>query len=553
MSLRAWLVCVLLWAGCLPHAWAGVVDASQVGELSLGRDLQLLEDPDGTLDIAAAMRSQGFAPAVDGRTNFGFSASTWWVRIDLENPSPRQVALVLQQDYPLIDELDLWQVRDGRVVDHVATGDRRPFATRPIRGRDFLFPVTVPADSRGQLFLRMRSDGSMNIGLTLQQTVPLLESHETRQLAFGLYFGGFFVLIAYNIFIFLAVRDRPFFYYLLYVTSYGLYFAIIDGLAFQYFWPNHPDWGNTSLLVMLSLTLLFGMHFTRSFLGTPRLTPRLDKVAFGLEILSVVAFVAAFGFSYNHVIIPISYLTIAITAMIITMGIIGLLRGVVAARYFMIAWGVLLSAVLVFMAKSFGWLPHNAFTQNAFQMGSLLEMVLLSLALAHRVREINRQSRTDALTQLPNRRIFDQALDREFVRHGQRGEPLTVLVVDIDHFKQVNDVHGHAFGDKVLRRVAKTLADALGGRRMAFRYGGEEFAILLPGEGGAKAREIAETLRRVVQEQTATLATITISVGGACTEDADFDHPNALFGAADHSLYAAKRGGRNRVVFHPAT
>lgn len=551
MSLRAWLVCMLMWAIAAPTAWAGAIDVSQVRELALSHQLQLLEDPDGRLDIAQAMQSTGYAPAADGRTNFGFSQSTWWVRVDLHNPGPHTVRRVLRQDYPLIDHLDLWQVQDGRILDQVATGDRRPFDSRPIGTRDFLFPLEVPPQARQQVYLRLQTSGSMNIGLSLVEPITLVEGQDRRQLGFGLYFGGFFVLIAYNIFIFLAVRDRPFFYYLLYVVSYGLYFSIIDGLAFQYFWPGQPAWGNTSLVVMLSLTLLFGMRFTRSFLDTPALTPRLDIVARVLEGLSVAALAGAFLLSYNQIIVPISYLTIAITAMIITMGIIGVLHGSVSARYFMIAWGVLLSAVMVFMAKSFGWLPHNPFTQNAFQIGSLLEMVLLSLALAHRVREINHQSRTDALTQLPNRRTFDEALDREFERHAQRGHPMAVLIADIDHFKQVNDTHGHAFGDKVLRRTAKALADTVGGRRMAFRYGGEEFAVLLPGEDGAQARETAEALRRAVEQELAALIPVTISIGGASTGDAAHDSHNALFFAADRALYAAKAGGRNRVMFDP--
>ncbi|MBB1087178.1 GGDEF domain-containing protein [Lysobacter sp. SG-8] len=554
MSLRAWLMGMLAWALFAPPAWAGAIDVSQVNELPLSHQLQVLEDPQHGLDLASAMQSRDFAPPPGDRTNFGFSRSTWWVRIDLGNPTGTPVRLVLRQDYPLIDTIDLWQVQDGQIQGDVATGDRRPFDSRPIGTRDFLFPLEVAPGSTQQVYLRMRTSGSMNIGLSLVDPSTLVEGQDVRQLGFGLYFGGFFVLIAYNIFIFLAVRDRPFSYYLLYVLSYGLYFSIIDGLAFQYFWPGQPAWGNTSLVVMLALTLLFGMRFTRSFLDTPQLTPRLDWVARALEVLSVVAFAGAFLLDYNQIIVPISYLTIAITAMIITMGIIGVLHGSVSARYFMIAWGVLLSAVMVFMAKSFGWLPHNPFTQNAFQIGSLLEMVLLSLALAHRVREINHLSRTDALTQLPNRRTFDEALDREFERHLQRGQPVAVLVADIDHFKQVNDTHGHAFGDKVLRRAAKALADhvgASGGRRMAFRYGGEEFAVLLPGEDGAQARETAEALRRAVEQELAALIPVTISIGGASTGDGTHENHHALFSAADRALYAAKRAGRNRVMFDP--
>jgi diguanylate cyclase (GGDEF)-like protein len=214
----------------------------------------------------------------------------------------------------------------------------------------------------------------------------------------------------------------------------------------------------------------------------------------------------------------------------------------------MIAWAVLLSGVLVYMGKTFGWLPHNALTHNAFQIGSLLEMMLLSLALAHRVRELSHQSRTDALTQLVNRRAFDETVEREFDRRRKSQGVIALLVADVDHFKQVNDRHGHAYGDKVLRRIADVLRECVDGRDLVGRYGGEEFAILFPGLDAPAAAARAEQIRRTVQERVGDHSPVTISIGVAATDDGDIDSPNALFRAADEALYRAKDQGRNRVV-----
>lgn len=549
MGIRHWALAALLAWSVIGSARAQhVIDASHIDELDLAGHVDLLEDPGAGLDLDQARSATGYAPAAGGLTSFGFTRSAWWARVVLRNPTGQARQLILRQDYPLIDSIDVWGVRDDVVVEHVATGDRTEFDTRPLASRDFLFPLTLPARSDTTVYVRMQTDGALNIGLSLHRPVLLLDRLAGEQLAFGLYFGGFFVLIVYNLFIFLAVRDRPFLYYLLYATSYGLYFGIHTGLSFQYLWPGQPAWANTSLLVMLALTLVFGLQFTRSFLDARRLAPRLDRLAWLLQALSVAALAGAFILPYHALIVPVAYLTLLITVVILSLGTLGLLRGVVSARYFMIAWAVLLMGVLVYMFKTFGLLPHNVFTQNGFQIGSLLEMVLLSLALANRVSELNQQSRTDALTRLTNRRAFDEALGRESARCARKGAPLALLMVDIDHFKQVNDTHGHAVGDRVLRQVADLLGELVRGRDLVARYGGEEFAVLLPGLDASTAIARAEAIRAAVRARIVEPVRISVSVGVACTDQGGCEQPPGLFLAADAALYRAKCEGRDRVA-----
>jgi diguanylate cyclase (GGDEF)-like protein len=159
------------------------------------------------------------------------------------------------------------------------------------------------------------------------------------------------------------------------------------------------------------------------------------------------------------------------------------------------------------------------------------------------------QTRTDPLTGLPNRRALAMALRMALDKHtAGRGEGVSVAVLDVDHFKVINDVHGHAVGDAVLIALADMLrAHAAGG--MAARYGGEEFVILFPDSAGEKARLQCEFLRNA-----ATLlpinVPITVSIGVAECRRLD-DTPEDAFRRADEALYAAKRGGRDRVVVAP--
>jgi diguanylate cyclase (GGDEF)-like protein len=157
---------------------------------------------------------------------------------------------------------------------------------------------------------------------------------------------------------------------------------------------------------------------------------------------------------------------------------------------------------------------------------------------------------TDALTGLPNRRAFDEAIGRNWDRARQFGEPFAMLQIDVDHFKHVNDSYGHAAGDDVLRRVADALSRQLRAAHPVFRTGGEEFIVLVPGARIPDAAVIAERLRTEVAVVASPFAgneiSVTISVG--VTDSMGCANPDAMIRAADAALYDAKTQGRNRVV-----
>jgi diguanylate cyclase (GGDEF)-like protein len=162
----------------------------------------------------------------------------------------------------------------------------------------------------------------------------------------------------------------------------------------------------------------------------------------------------------------------------------------------------------------------------------------------------------DMLSGLANRRGFQSRLDFEWMKAQQYGSELSLLMIDVDHFKLFNDSYGHPEGDVCLARLGETLAGiAAGTMGFAGRYGGEEFCLLLPNTDSKRAFEIGETVRVAVQNLamphcTSHYQTVTVSVGVACTKPNDRQQPGDLVEAADAALYAAKHRGRNAVVEH---
>jgi diguanylate cyclase (GGDEF)-like protein len=167
-------------------------------------------------------------------------------------------------------------------------------------------------------------------------------------------------------------------------------------------------------------------------------------------------------------------------------------------------------------------------------------------------------SSRDALTGLANRRTFDLSLAREIDRCARSGEPALLLALDIDHFKRINDSHGHEAGDAVLKAVALALMETVRPMDLVARVGGEEFAIILPNCAIAFGEQVAERLRRRVERMPVAIAPqqtihVTTSIGGAYAPQWVRSTPNLWRERADAQLYRAKTSGRNLVCMEPTT
>lgn len=220
-------------------------------------------------------------------------------------------------------------------------------------------------------------------------------------------------------------------------------------------------------------------------------------------------------------------------------------------RVFALIMGVILTA-LVYSAPISGdlladWLTTLIVMTVAGASSYLLMTLIESTMLVNeRTIEELRTARIDLVTGVPGRAITEQTLERCLQSALTNGEPLSVIISDIDHFKSVNDQHGHRRGDEVLRAFAARLERLLPNGQVG-RWGGEEFLIVLPGSAYAQARDLAEALCQSVKDEAVAGVGITASFGVSSLTD-DMVTTEALFTAADQALYAAKRSGRNQVA-----
>jgi diguanylate cyclase (GGDEF)-like protein len=205
-------------------------------------------------------------------------------------------------------------------------------------------------------------------------------------------------------------------------------------------------------------------------------------------------------------------------------------------------------------AFSVGWargeIAGDGATYAYLTLSTTLVFAAFSYVLGRQADRLYDLSNTDSLTGLRNRRALQERLGEEFERAERYGERLSVLLIDLDGLKELNDRHGHRAGDGALRKAAAAVRDGSRAADLAARWGGDEFILLAPSTGRPEARQLAERIRAIVNEGVAVATLpVTVSVGVATFEPAGgVRSPEALVSLADGALYEAKRLGRNRVV-----
>ncbi|MDX1588065.1 MAG: 7TM diverse intracellular signaling domain-containing protein [Oleiphilaceae bacterium] len=566
---------------------------------SLDQKMEFLEDPTGELTLEQVQRRDDWREQTGSTFNKGYSDSAWWLRLSLSNPLEMPRRRLLSIAYPVLGDVQVYQVpsRGERVFYQM--GHNYPYSQRPIDHRHFVVPVEWEAGETVSLYLRIESDTSVQAPITLWDPDTFYSHDTTRNILHGIYFGALLVIGVYNLLLFFALGDRNYLYYVGFVSFMGLIMAALTGFGFRHLWPAATQWNDQAILFFLSGTLAFAALFSRRFLRIRQISRTLDILAVTLLVVSVLCGILSFYLPYRLVIALLIPLVVAGCMLGFGGGLYAWYRGQVTAKYYVLAWSFLLTGASILALSKGGVLPSNAFTDHAAQLGSLFEVVLLSFALAQRInverrlryeaqsetlatarrlnmeledrvhertreleslnRKLNELSVTDELTGLRNRRHMDHVLRLELERAKRSGRPLAVALLDIDHFKPVNDNHGHPVGDECLKLVSEIIHAGLRWPSdTATRYGGEEFAIIFPDTDAQGAFVVVERIRERIRETRIEvdelMLSLTVSAGIYSPPIHPSLTPEELLRGADEGLYQAKENGRDKTcIFAPAT
>ena len=561
-------------------------------ELNIFNNIEILEDHSNTLlieDIITSNYKKEFKPASEIGNSFGFSKSTYWIRFNTKIDKDVVESIYLELAYPLMDYATLYTLKkDGTFIEN-KSGEFIDYSTKEVNFRNHLFSLSKTNEVQ-TYYMYVKSKGSTQIPLNIISSSTLIEKVDKSNFIFGLYYGNMLLLMLVAIVSYFKIRDKIFLTYAIYLFTYITFQLSINGFFTQYFSPFPLDYANKTMAVSLGLVVFGGTLFSGTYLHI--WSSKYNKIKKLFYALLITGFAGAFIASFIHYSTGILVSTIAgvlLTPIVLIGAIISLYNGYKPALYFLIAWGVFLTGVFITGLLFLGFIEHNFFTTYSMQIGSTLEVFLLSYALIDRInavfqekelaiRDANRylNQMNEGLESLVTKRTTEleeknQLLNELAIRDSMTGMlnhnasieklasmkatairygyNLAVIMIDIDLFKLINDKFGHPAGDKVIIQIAETIEKNIRQSDASGRYGGEEFIIILHDTNLKSALELSERIRTEVASlkiseigEQPISASLGITIFNPKTPDAD------LIKQADIALYEAKESGRNCIV-----
>lgn len=395
-GLRTLLLCLLMLLS--GHSTATFTPPAQLlnedASVYLGQWFTVFEDPSLTLstdDVLIHYRNGEFGPPPNVSAQFGYRNTALWLATPLENATAAAVNLQLDVRYPPLDYIDVYLVRlqqDTTIIDQsFALGDHHPYHQRPIKARTHQAALTFAANSQFILLVRVQSDSSLAIPMYLTPLEQLYEDDHFSQIFMGLFYGIALGLFAYNLFLFLLIRDTVYLTYILYVLGYTLFMASLDGLLFP-LWPNAIDWESRSIYIFPWACGIFLSQFCRTILQTREQAPRYDlllRLFFWLYLVGTLAFFVL----DTHFIARINSPVIALNALtILGITIVRYAQGHTAAAYFIAGMGSFCVGLISVAAGAMNLIGHYDLAPTILKIGASIEMILFSIALAQRINSL---------------------------------------------------------------------------------------------------------------------------------------------------------------------
>ncbi len=481
--------CLLIFLSVPQTTWASLA-TFQGKTLELGSGASILRDPDASLNIGDILLDRDLGKA-DGSLNwytntqnvpnFGYTEEAIWIRQDIRNGVPRNADLVVVISYPLLDEVEFYLESDGKLVHRALTGDNHPYNSREIQHRNFLFPIQLEPNQQVTIYFRIQSQGSMQIPMSLWDRSDYLLFDQKELALKHLYYGMMIVMVLYNLFVFLSVRERAYLYYVGFVTSFAAMQAAMHGVVNQFFFPGNPQLHQLSVLFLVPSTMLFSCLFALSFLNLKQVAPWLHRLIAWVTVGALLCVLGAFVLPYRWSTQISVLLVVAASVLMIISGPIAWKRGQGSARYFTGAWFILLIGTTSTALSKFGVLPSNVFTEYGLIFGSALEAVLLSFALADRLNmekearfraqqnelqqarqraeaeeKLRFQSTHDSLTALPNKTPLFERIEK--VIANKEISRFVLIKVSMGRFDEISKTLGQHASELVLKAFAERLS-----------------------------------------------------------------------------------------------
>lgn len=654
---------------------------------------------------------QEFQPLKEASIDGEMADSTYWISLNLHNTTEAVKDIIIEVKKPHLSLISLYKWNENEPTLLETMGYSLPFNNREIKNRNMIFSTTLPSTETPSIYLlKIETDSFFQAPITIWEPTAFIEHSSNAEIGFGLYYGIMIAMILYNTFLFISLKEKTYFYYILFILGFTIMQAIWDGLAFQWIWGNYPWWALRSNSFTIIWTSLFALQFAKHFLQLKTEAPLLHKI---VHIFSYLCFLSLL--IPLLIPIPIATMTSTIIASVFVLLIICMISTVRIktreAKFFLAAWGFLLIGVILNLLAAYRIIPLTAISLYAPKIGAVIEVLVLSLGLADRIKRVTlekeRESKKhylqtllqsslkqmstlkevdylaymtiltlinltkhekgiyflqenatwtilakteeidvtsvvnidpkyldeiiysnevlgkklglneqigsvitipislknhigliilfsnekhtlenyvkskiiptfveqynillsnllqyhtlrksamfDHLTGVYNREhFFNQAISL-IEKSKKLNQEVALLLIDIDHFKNINDTYGHQIGDQAITFVTNQITKTVGKLGIIGRYGGEEFIVLLENASSTNALDISTILLHSLRNKPFHTSNgdtiyITVSIGSYYRDNINNLSLDDMIQKADEFLYVAKNNGRDQVA-----
>lgn len=375
--------------------------------VNLAPAAQYLEDKEGKLSIDDFLQAKVSTPfQTIGRkeVSFGVTYSYFWLRSDLKNRTVSD--LILELASTALTDIQVYTVINKQVVRQHHSGNWQPFNERVIKSVNYLFPLSIPPGQTGTVYLRVMHYRGTQFPLRVGALNSFYIKDARMNLAMGIYVGVMLAMILYNLFIYFILRDRAYLFYVVYTFLMAFFNAHLSGYVFRYIYPSW-SFVNPYEDVFAALVAVSGILFTANFLDTKRNVPFFHKLFMTLLATYVVIIGIVLSGQFLIGTVVLEFVSLILVASFFVAAFRTVQKGYTPAKFFLIAWSLLLASVAVYILKDYKVLPYTALTASSLQIGSAVEALLLSLALADKINVYKKQTmaaQAEALASLEEKR-----------------------------------------------------------------------------------------------------------------------------------------------------
>jgi serine phosphatase RsbU (regulator of sigma subunit) len=426
--------------------------ATLENKVYISKNCQIIEDQTSALKLKEVLLEDfSWQPIEQDIPYLDFTTSKFWVQFSISNSSNNDKSIYLETARPLTNTVNLHQLDSTgeNVENSLFNGDDLPFSKRDVQHQNMVFPIKINAGQTVNYLLEVKSDGeTLSLPVVLWDRESFANADGDNRLLTGAYYGILFFIIIIYFFFYLALKLKSFLYYVFYVANLLLFQLSIDGFAFQYLWPNSPWMGNHAIIIFVCSTAFVLITYGKEFLQLKEHSKILLRISNVLLVLISTCFlISIFSESLYKYCFPFVN-AMSFIAMLVILGSVILLikRKVDISIFFLLAFVALICGAALFVLGNTNVIKHNFITEYGIKLGSAIEVVFLSIAMAGKYRQIQQEKESAQEQSLKRLEEMNELKDQINVRLEKQ---VTERTLEIENQKKVLEVTNKEITDSI--------------------------------------------------------------------------------------------------------